>query len=328
MPGKISASGASSAFGGKELRRKAFSERFEGKAKINKTADFPLQAVGESDTAAAAVARLSLGDKYFDKTELDKTQAIINQYSALKKKYPKFPLVIGNDENGNASVFLGGNQSWFRLNGHYAKYFGGCGPVAATNIMANLAFKNASVAQKLGFPQWNSSQVASMGEYLNLMEDVYSVVTPMEVPLAKLEADKNKSVTGFPASFGIIDANFWKNAVLKYAKSKGIDLKAQSLDRDFDGNNPYDVKKLEEALKNGCAIGFLNLLTALDMYLMDGRKYTSYERHWVAIVGKEGDKLIISSWGMELYLKYSDIIQAAQKNLAQSLNNMTYFEAV
>ncbi len=58
----------------------------------------------------------------------------------------------------------------------------------------------------------------------------------------------------------------------------------------------------------GKPVAFLDLVTSLPMYNPDGtRSQQDDQFHWVDIIGYDGDKLQISTWGDEMYIEYGDL---------------------
>lgn len=194
-------------------------------------------------------------------------------------------------------TYYGGDQSWF---GRYSQQFGGCGSIAAANILAYMALTNTELANLYGYDIKNMSKA----DFINFMEDVYKYVTPMEVPVFNKQSDKINSQVGIP-TLGLINLNKFARSVEKYAQSKGVNLET---------NLSCDTPSLEDArnfiskgLKKDKPVAMLNMFRPVDMQWTDAEtnitSTTTYKQHWVTVTGIINNKITgeetleVSTWG-------------------------------
>lgn len=281
-------------------------------------------AVANGSVAALTVMRLMLNDSYFTEQELADTQAYMDKIQDYQTRFPNFPVIVGNDKYGAPQIYLGGDQEWFKIDENLAATYGACGSVAAANILASMAMSNGDVAQCLGYPVWNTSGAATMGEYYQFMNDVYGTVKPLETPLESIP------------SLGITNTSYFKRKVITYAANHGFTIEAN--DYDMFINGPYDLAGIEAAVNSGRPVAFLNMWTTLMLY--DPKRNDperdepgkddsqTYSRHWVDVVDVDGNKLVVSSWGKEYHIEYSELQDAWNNNPLQSWNSMIDFTLV
>lgn len=240
-----------------------------------------------------------------------------------------FPLVA-NPENG--VDFWGGDQRWFVRK---AQRQGGCGPTAATNVLACMAAKDTAMAEKLGLTFLPDGRIEK-DEYARFMEEVYRTVGTGEVPVWRNIVEKMKAERPpFPPSFGR-GAIGYEKGVLKAAKSKGIYLAAHRKTFSYLGyDEGFDF--IKGALEAGHPVGFLTVWNRhpLTVYWNGYEKPGSVQKngvrsHFMTMIGlragKEAGKwdVLLSSWGRICTVGYDELCKSWQSPLAMG-GEMVYF---
>lgn len=189
------------------------------------------------------------------------------------------------DENAS---FYGGAQSWF------ADKFsinGGCGVVAAANILAYLALSDEKYSAL--YPQ----KTLTKSDFTAFMAEIRRFV-------------KIRNFFGKP--LGVWGKRRFESEVLRYAKSRGVELSAISRKR----TNTADYIKtaLLENRPVAMLIGFNRRLRKVRCeYPSGGAFFGSFERHWVTVMEliEDGEKTMVkaSSWGAAAYIELSDFIE-------------------
>ena len=188
--------------------------------------------------------------------------------------------------------YYGGDQDWWG-NSTFKVYLFfnrrkadvGCGPVAAANIIAYLKLYK-------GLSKLTSRTVKTRNGFLGLMNDVFDYVKPHATGL------------WFLSTFA--------NGVEKYAKSKGVKLKAYWSSSFPSFNNA--VKYIKDGLKRDCPVA-LNVHSNRRAKLTSGYYQEPMENHWVVITGitdeivhgKRKVTLTVASWGMRFTLDFRDV---------------------
>lgn len=168
----------------------------------------------------------------------------------IEKSIKKLDLFKWTDE-GSQKIIYGYDQEWYSTQWQRKS---GCGPTAASGIMYYLNHTRSVV---------EVGRNISKEKFLPLMEEVWEYVTPTER--------------------GIPTTKMFYEAVLVYAKSKGMKLKYDFCD--LPGDISLRPKLLEilffldKALTNDAPIAFLNLSS--------GEEKNLESWHWVIIVSLE-----------------------------------------
>lgn len=227
------------------------------------------------------------------------------------------------DESG--ITFYGGHQSWFE---RFTQNFGGCGPTAAANIVAYMAMNISELSNLYGYNKVNMSKV----DFSKLMENVYSYVTPLELPIWNHFSDKKGSQVGIP-SLGIISLSKFAMGVERYAHSKGIDLKAIRFKEKLNFVNA--VNYIKKGLDKDSPVALLNMLHKVEVQwispLTGDSKARDIQRHWVTITGLTENKksgevtLEASTWGGKATLSLNELIDQDWRSKLVS-GGMVYFE--
>lgn len=157
--------------------------------------------------------------------------------------------ILGSEVN---EIYYGGNQEWYTTEWQRCA---GCGPTTASNIVLYLKCIQQSMESKKDF--------ISKTDYLLLMEEVWEYVTPTKR--------------------GIPETKMFYDAVLSYAKSKGVSIKYASLDlpkeKELCPEFSEVLSFLEVALLKDVPVAFLNL--------NNGEEKNLEAWHWVTIIGLE-----------------------------------------
>lgn len=190
------------------------------------------------------------------------------------------------DEN---SAFFGGAQGWF------ADKFsqnGGCGVVAAANILAYLALSDEKYSAL--YPQ----KTFTKRDFTSFMSEICEYV-------------KIRRFFGKP--LGVWGKRRFERGVLRYAKSRGIELSAVSFTRKTSAAE-YIKSALRENRPVAMLIGLNGRLKKVRCeYPSGGAFFGSFERHWVTITEliKDGEKITLkaSSWGASAYINLNDFLE-------------------
>ena len=189
------------------------------------------------------------------------------------------------DEN---ALFYGGAQSWvadgFSQNG-------GCGVVAAANILAYLALSDEKYFAL--YPK----KTFSKSDFTAFMTEIQDFV-------------RIRNFFGKP--LGVWGKRRFERGVLSYAKSRGIELSAASAK--CKGAADFIKSSLLEDKPVAMLIGLNKRLKKVRCeYPSGGAIFGSFERHWVTITEliADGEKIMlkVSSWGAAAYIELSDFIE-------------------
>ncbi|ACL76538.1 DUF4157 domain-containing protein [Ruminiclostridium cellulolyticum] len=218
-------------------------------------------------------------------------------------------------DKGTNTTYYGGDQDWYD---RYTQKFGGCGPTAAANILAYMAMTNPELKKLY---KYNTNTI-NKKDFSDFMKEVYKYVTPDEVPGIRLVSDfigdnedifdkysiskhaKDKYLD-IPPSVGISNVTDFAKGVEKFAKRKGVNLKAHWSDKRLTLKSA--VSYIREALEKDCPVALLNVFQPVDMKWRDPKTLkffnTIYEQHWVVVTGiiedtRTGEvELEVSTWG-------------------------------
>lgn len=190
------------------------------------------------------------------------------------------------DEN---SAFFGGAQGWF------ADKFsqnGGCGVVAAANILAYLALSDEKYSAL--YPQ----KTFTKRDFTSFMSEICEYV-------------KIRRFFGKP--LGVWGKRRFERGIIRYAKSRGIELSVISLTRKTSAAE-YIKSALRENRPVAMLIGLNGRLKKVRCeYPSGGTFFGNFERHWVTITEliEDGEKITLkaSSWGAGAYIDLSDFIK-------------------
>lgn len=222
----------------------------------------------------------------------------------------EFVKILGND----GIEYYGGNQDWYRK---YTQISGGCGPVAASNIVAYFAlYKND--AEKL-FK--NDTNVVKQSDYVKLMNIMYKYVNPNEVPVLNVISDIRKDDIRFgkmriPGTTGVWPLSKFANGVVKYADKMGVELEANIYENN-DISLEDAVNKIKESLKSDSPVALFNGFDAVPMKYVDPKTdktlNTNFALHWVTITSiienKSSGEVTahVSTWGGEASLSLTEL---------------------
>ncbi len=185
-------------------------------------------------------------------------------------------------------AFFGGAQAWFSDN---FSVNGGCGVVAAANILAYLGEKNAAL-----YPQKSLSKQ----DFTAFMTELCAFV-------------KIKNFFGQP--LGVWGEKRFEKGVLRYAKSRGVSLSAVRFrgKKTLENTAEFIKTALAENLPVAILIGFNPRLKRVRCVYPSGSAFCgSFEKHWVTIteLSENGGKITLktSSWGAEAEIDLADFV--------------------
>lgn len=196
-------------------------------------------------------------------------------------------------------TFYGGDQSWFSTN---VGRESGCGTVTAANTLAYMAIKNPSLRALYSGKDIND---ITKNDYVNHMNQVYKYVKPLRFPIF------DKTAGGIPF------LSWYRDGVIKYAKSKGVMLRTYSANKSLDFDNA--VQFIKDGLNRDCSVALVNWLNPKLKSIpwaspnSGGISNQDFQIHWVTITALHdsrptGKVLIdVSSWGSKVSLNFNDV---------------------
>lgn len=190
------------------------------------------------------------------------------------------------DENAG---FFGGAQGW--LADKFSQN-GGCGVVAAANILAYLALSDEKYSAL--YPQ----KTFTKSDFTAFMTELCGYV-------------KIRNFFGKP--LGVWGKRRFERGAARYAKSRGVELSAVSFTRKTSAAE-YIKSALLENRPVAMLIGLNGRLKKVRCeYPSGGAFFGNFERHWVTITEliEDGEKITLkaSSWGAGAYIDLSDFIK-------------------
>ncbi len=247
------------------------------------------------------------------------------------------------DVYSGSDHYYGGDQGWYydTLNsmgltelGEYARG-GGCGPVAAANIMAYMHDHIEGCEALYEYDDYEKDN------FIKHMIQVIAHVTPLALPIVENKVIPISENTGFPSlSFeitglyplGIPTTWDMQAGVKSFAKSRGVSLKGISKSR-FSGKEDL-WQHIKGGLEKDSPVAILNIWnTSMKGYVYnsDGTKKFKAEQkfspHWMVITEMKKDdirgtvELKVATWGAYATIDLDDFIE--KEGL---LNDVLYFE--
>lgn len=243
----------------------------------------------------------------------------------------EFIRVEARSSNGSITCYYGGDQSWFESENGRA---GGCGTVAAANILAYFGVVLGADGAFGGARSVLDSRHLKQSDYLAHLHQVYAGLTPL-VPPWKFRAwfrpnrsggvgdSGRRSILRLPESLGIHSPVRFANAVVALAGKQHVELRTvwplRSTVR-WPASQSLSLSQAKtfilEQIEKGAPVAMLNFsnrgLRQVDYQSMvSGRVFTTsrFQWHWVVITGIETEKrsgrevLIASSWGNRVTLE-------------------------
>jgi hypothetical protein len=210
-------------------------------------------------------------------------------------------------------VHYGGNQNWFYPNQIGVQ--GGCGVIAAANILAYLALTSPHLRDLYGY----ALEPIKKNDFLKHMGDVYPFVTPRRVmkPFAGRTMRNGKRI---PITLGVMTLREFARGVRAFGRDRGVTLDSYRITGTC---NPKKATTfVKEGLLNNSPIALLNYantsLAAVPYMTYKGiRKEASFKWHWVTITAIEENletgavKVEVSSWGGKATLDLTDMVTDA-----------------
>lgn len=226
--------------------------------------------------------------------------------------------------------YYGGDQAWFEMENGRA---GGCGTVAAANILAYFGVLYGEKAGTLDVVHFPENCCFTLEAFETHMHEVYRGLTPMKVPWKSWvrrggREGHRRSILRLPDSLGIHSPVRFSKAVTEMAKGKGIELQVV-WPKNTKGRRPANTAVgLDEAksfilkqIKKGMPVAMLNFgnkgLRGVEYQsVATGRRYSTdrFQWHWVVITGVEASEklgvadddgsfpVVVSSWGNRVVL--------------------------
>lgn len=241
----------------------------------------------------------------------------------------EFIRVEARSFNGSTTFFYGGDQSWFESENGRA---GGCGTVAAANILAYFGVVlGADGAFGGAGPVFESRQL-KQADYLAHMHHVYAGLTPLVPPWKSLPRfhqgrrdggrGGRRSILKLPDSLGIHSPVRFANGVVSLASRQHVDLRSVwplSGTVRWPASQSLSLSQAKAFIKGqidiGVPVAMLNFsnrgLRHVDYQsVVSGRVFTTdrFQWHWVVITGVETDErtgrdaITVSSWGNRVTL--------------------------
>ena len=228
-------------------------------------------------------------------------------------------------------IYYGGDQAWFIQN---SKRSGGCGPIAAANILRLLAQSHPQILTRLGLSITSNNMITKV-DYIQLAQKLYEQMFIKEVPglnyLHNHYVHYNKHFKYIPSNFGIGISGF-TSGVLRFTNQQQIPLNFRSCTpTHFTYTRGLTFIRL--ALANGYPLALLNTNKPIAFSLYkDSRKLEEktyrLRKHFVTITGlttiQEEPALIISTWGQTGTILYKHLYAAWQSPLSFG-SAMVYF---
>lgn len=241
------------------------------------------------------------------------------------------PRVISAENN---RVFFGGDQSWFTRN---TASRGGCGPVAAANILTVFADQHPECQELLSI-SINEKHFIPQEDYLSLLNRVYRMMHPLEIPILRRIYDHvsrtNKLFDKIPVTFGVNMPQYILGTK-RFARRHYIPLHHRSLSTMFCGYM-RGLTFIKLALANGYPITLLVTGNAVSYTLYDlpyfqGGHEKKLKHHFVTItdIRESADntaspELVISTWGKTGTISYADL-HRSWRSLRAFGSAMVYF---
>ncbi|MFT3985443.1 MAG: hypothetical protein QM697_16185 [Lachnospiraceae bacterium] len=230
-------------------------------------------------------------------------------------------IIISDSKSGE--FFYGGNQAWFESN---TRAYAGCGPVAAANLLLCLAGKYPHFMKKklISLPPYNKNK------FIDLMNDIYTTMGTLEVPVLKTIYDRCRRDHPFfrkvAPNNGRSISGFTKG-VLHYTENLGIFLHAHTLPTAF-CSYETGLHFIEEGLAQSGAVVLLTSFNRHPLTLFGGdcgeiknpyESKSGMKNHFATITGILNDgsnTLLLSTWGRIAAVHYADLYSAWQSRKA------------
>ena len=251
-----------------------------------------------------------------------------------------FPVVV--DNNGNPAY--GGNQTWFQ---HDIQKEGGCGPVAATNILAHMALSDPAIAAAFGLDP-DPTVFLTQNAYKDFMDNVYQTVRPYEIEeiIDRLRERFPNSFryienkTKVPTTIGLWPISPMAEKTVEFAAQHGVILDYTTLTNGDIRNGSYKFESIgysqgmifiQNAIYNDQPVALLNTFNKTEMINTVTQSSIDTQLHWVTITGYEKNEndmiLTISSWGNEYTMSYKALYESWRSPLAAG-SGLICFEVV
>lgn len=196
--------------------------------------------------------------------------------------------------DGNGKWYYGGNQEWY--SNDFNKN-GGCGCVAAANILAYMAKTNEKYKALYPYETYDKTDF---------------------VPFMTTMCDYVKIRNLFGIALGVWPASRLTDGIIEYAKTRSV-----TLSKVTDYSSLFNLQNVSTYIKNGLEkdlpvamlISLNSKLNNIVYTYPDGAtRRNSFERHWVTITELEIDEIKntytvkVSSWGAVAYIDLKDFV--------------------
>lgn len=208
-------------------------------------------------------------------------------------------------------VHYGGNQLWFKPN--RVGMLGGCGSVAAANLLAYLARNNDEYKRLYQYDLKNMSKE----EFIRHMCEVYDYVTPIKVyrPIRRLKILGDR----IPITLGLPTLSMLASGIKKFAKSRKTDLTLHTMFGSL--NTEKAIQFIVEGLRSGSPVLLLiclnrNLKKVSYTDYRRAKKTGNFQRHWVTITAIHENALTkeatidVSTWGAKATIRLHDAMHS------------------
>lgn len=227
----------------------------------------------------------------------------------------------------------GADQNWFLRKEQQA---GGCGPIAAANVLASLAAQNKKMAAKLNLRFQAGEANILQKDFLILMNRVYNTMPILETPTINKKLGKeNKEILkmNIPASLGTDGASFL-NGIIAFGNQNGIALKSHIFIASYTQYRS-GLLFIQKALIKGLPIVLLTARNAHPLWKynsrsinLDKKEVELLKSHFVTIVGirntEISPQLLVSTWGHIAVIDYRQLWESWQ-NFSAMGAGMFYF---
>lgn len=255
----------------------------------------------------------------------ERARAISEEMREKREKWRSIDPIVSELKSMDNGVFgkiggknYGGNQEWFSEDWQKQS---GCGPTAAANILAYLAFSNEKYRSFYGYED------LSKENYTNFMHEVIEYVKPVsfDVPQdirdIKLFTPGPRYTVPIPLitfkpnikenklSIGVPSPESFKKQVEKFAESKGVELKGE-WSGSWSTNYGGAVETIKAAMDADLPVA---LLMYWNLKWIGNEELSKFQYHWVTITGIEYNEdedahyVTVSSWGVPYTLNFKDI---------------------
>lgn len=211
-------------------------------------------------------------------------------------------------------ISYGGDQGWFSSN---TRAMGGCGSVAAANVLRCLARYNTHFCEKVKSSAKMPAQIKDAlcsenpghENFSLLMTGVYETMGSFEIfPLNRIYDRRERSskvFTRLKSTFGLTNVGFIIG-IIRFARKMGLDISVEYKACAF--MSKEEAREfIKEGLKNSGAVVMLTCRNSHNVRLykadsdldkrLAGGSDSKIKSHFTTITDIDGDRLLITTWG-------------------------------